>query len=139
MIPSIRVLLPAVQLLLLLCFAAPGLAADAGSDELSQLLDQCKELYRQGNYKSGAEVAGRALALTERPGSDELDTAKALMQVALFQRALDAYDRALPLLERALAIREAKLGPEHPDTAATLVQMAVVYRQLGNFPQGIAL
>ena len=37
--------------------------------------------------------------------------------------------------ERALAIREKALGPEHPDTALSLSNLARVLRDLGEFPE----
>ena len=39
--------------------------------------------------------------------------------------------RALPLLERALAIREKGLGPQHRDVARTLVDLATTLMQMG--------
>ncbi len=38
---------------------------------------------------------------------------------------------AEPLLQRALAIREAALGAEHPDTATSLNNLAGLYQDLG--------
>ena len=40
---------------------------------------------------------------------------------------------ARPLFERALAIHEKALGPEHPDTAASLNNLAVLLRHEGDF------
>ena len=37
---------------------------------------------------------------------------------------MGAYDQALPLYQRALKIREKALGPEHPDTAISLNNLA---------------
>lgn len=36
------------------------------------------------------------------------------------------YDEAEPLFTRALAIREKALGPEHPDVASSLNNLAVL-------------
>ena len=38
---------------------------------------------------------------------------------------------ALPLQERALAITETALGPDHPTTARRLDNLAVTHRDLG--------
>jgi CHAT domain-containing protein/tetratricopeptide (TPR) repeat protein len=43
------------------------------------------------------------------------------------------YREAIPLAERVLAIRETSLGPEHPDTASTLNNVAELYRAAGDF------
>jgi Tfp pilus assembly protein PilF len=40
---------------------------------------------------------------------------------------------ARPLYERALAIREKALGPEHPETAASLNNLAVLLGGQGDF------
>ena len=43
------------------------------------------------------------------------------------------YGLALPLAERALAIREQALGPQHPDVATSLINLAELYRAMGNY------
>jgi tetratricopeptide (TPR) repeat protein len=48
------------------------------------------------------------------------------------QGALAAYSQARPLFERALAIRENVLGPEHPDTAMSLNNLALLLRDQGD-------
>src|SRR6266498_69503 len=43
------------------------------------------------------------------------------------------YDEALRLYERALAIREKALGPDHPDVAGSLNNLASIYNLKGDF------
>jgi Tfp pilus assembly protein PilF len=43
-----------------------------------------------------------------------------------------AYSNARPLFERALAIREKALGPEHPDTTTSLNNLAVLLQDQGD-------
>jgi CHAT domain-containing protein len=43
------------------------------------------------------------------------------------------YSAAEPLLKRSLAIREKALGPEHPDVATSLNNLAELYRGTGNY------
>jgi CHAT domain-containing protein len=43
------------------------------------------------------------------------------------------YDEAQPLIERALMIREKALGPEHPDLAVSLFQVATIYTKKGDY------
>ena len=43
------------------------------------------------------------------------------------------YDRAIPLAERALAIWEKALGPEHPDVATSLNNLALLYKAKGDY------
>jgi tetratricopeptide (TPR) repeat protein len=47
--------------------------------------------------------------------------------------ALAAFAQARPLHEQALAIREKTLGPEHPDTATSLNNLALVLKDEGDF------
>ena len=47
------------------------------------------------------------------------------------------YDKVLEWLEKALAIREKVLGYEHPDTATTYNNIAVIYNNLGEYNQAL--
>ena len=49
-----------------------------------------------------------------------------------------AYAEALPLYQRALKIREKALGPEHPDTATSLNNLAALYQAMGAYDRGPA-
>jgi tetratricopeptide (TPR) repeat protein/transcriptional regulator with XRE-family HTH domain len=51
----------------------------------------------------------------------------------LYERA--QYKEAEPLLQRALSIREEHLGTTHPDTAASLNNLAQLYRAQGRYPE----
>ena len=46
---------------------------------------------------------------------------------------------ARPYYERALAIHEQVLGPQHSDTARSLNNLAVLYAYAGRFAEAIAL
>jgi tetratricopeptide (TPR) repeat protein len=63
----------------------------------------------------------------EKPTSDLLDRAGSYRH-----GALAAYTQARPLYERALAIREKLLGPEHPGTATSLNNLASVLEAQGD-------
>ena len=52
---------------------------------------------------------------------------------------MGAYDRALPLYERALEIREKALGPTHPETAACMNNLAGLHRLMGADAQALPL
>jgi tetratricopeptide (TPR) repeat protein len=49
--------------------------------------------------------------------------------MALYQAG--RYGEAEPLYRKALAAYEKALGPEHPDVAASLVNLAELYREQG--------
>jgi CHAT domain-containing protein/Tfp pilus assembly protein PilF len=50
-------------------------------------------------------------------------------------RRASNYDGALRLVERALEIRERVLGPDHPEVAAAINGLGVLYRQKGEYPK----
>jgi hypothetical protein len=60
-----------------------------------------------------------------------LDTLQPL-DLALVLRTQDDLDGARRLHERALAIREARLGEDHPDTARSPQNLAAVVGELDN-------
>jgi len=64
----------------------------------------------------------------EMPGSD-LMTGLAAYRYA----ALAAYAQARPLIERALMFREGALGPDHPDTAESVNDLALLLKTQGDF------
>ena len=47
--------------------------------------------------------------------------------------AIASYEKALPLYQRALNIREKFLGPEHPDTATSLNNLASLYASMSEY------
>jgi tetratricopeptide (TPR) repeat protein len=65
--------------------------------------------------------------------SDAVGQASLLLALGRVQQALLNYATALLLYERALAIREQVLGPEHPDTARSLNNLALLHDTLGNY------
>ncbi len=67
--------------------------------------------------------------------SAELQEAKRLMEEVneLYQQG--KYREAIPLTKKALAIREKALGPDHPDVATILSNLAELYRAAGNYTE----
>jgi tetratricopeptide (TPR) repeat protein len=64
------------------------------------------------------------------------DRAALLLHKAAFYLGERAqYAEAEPLYRRALSIREKVLGPEHPDTATILDNLAELYRQQGRYAE----
>jgi len=49
------------------------------------------------------------------------------------------YQEAVPLLERSLAVREQSLGPDHPDTANSLNNLAMIFKKQARFKEAVAL
>jgi len=49
------------------------------------------------------------------------------------------YPRALELYQKALAVREKALGPDHPDTATSYNNLAGVYYRMGDYKSALDL
>ena len=106
----------------------------AGVEEVRQL--------NQKGRSADAERRSREL-LTEaerRFGPDSVETASVLdVLVESLQQAGKSRDPdAMPSAERALRIKEARLGPDHKDVAVTLTALAGVQANTGRYPEARA-
>jgi tetratricopeptide (TPR) repeat protein len=52
---------------------------------------------------------------------------------------LGLYDRAGELLSRALSVRQATLGPDHPDTLLSMYDLAVIYMKSGRSNEALPI
>jgi tetratricopeptide (TPR) repeat protein len=80
-------------------------------------------------------VTPHLVAICESETADAADSAQhgeLLNRAAGYLCGRAAYSAARPLLERALAIREKALGPEHPDTATSLNNLAWLLQDQGD-------
>ena len=97
-----------------------------------------REVFNDPNTWSQARrLDAVALALvggdSEPPDGAERSASYLLDRLAAYRQvALAAYASARPLYERALAIREKALGPDHPDTATSLNDLAVLVLAQGD-------
>ena len=82
-----------------------------------------------------AAVILLALSVPSPAGPQEGDLAEAqrLSGQVLEYFATGRHQEAIPLAQRALAIREKALGPEHPDIAASLNNLAALYQATGAY------
>ncbi len=87
----------------------------------------------------GWPVAARLLphglatvALAEELGVEDAASGQSLNRVGRYLTGRALYAQALEALERALAIREAALGPDHPDAALGLSNLGSVLRAQGD-------
>ena len=60
-------------------------------------------------------------------------------EIGLFHQSQGDYQRALAMRESALRIIETALGPDHPDTALQLGNLAVTYSALGRLADALPL
>ena len=90
----------------------------------------------RGTWPRARRLDALALALTAGdpiPSGAERRAADLLVFAGRYrQYALAAYAQSRPLFERALVIREKVLGPEHPDTAAGLNNLATLLQAQGD-------
>ena len=70
-----------------------------------------------------------------RDASPTLDAARLLNRAGGYLRERARYGEAEPLWQRALAIVEQALGPDHPDTALSLNNLAVLYWYQGRLAE----
>jgi len=125
--------------------------AQDGPDEDRRLLDEALDWLHTAipgdprNDMAGwpllRTLAPHAEALTARypPGTEPERLAVVQNEIAMFLASQGEYTRALPLAERALAIIESALGPDHPDTALRLGNLAVTYSDLGRVADALPL
>jgi CHAT domain-containing protein/Tfp pilus assembly protein PilF len=110
-------------------------------------LNNLATLYQlRGDYVKAEPLYRQALTLAEKLlGAEHPDVAKPLNNLAFlyyqlaYYRLASAeeqalyYDKAEPLYQRALAIKEKVLGPEHPDVASSLYSLASLYVERGDY------
>lgn len=93
-------------------------------------------LREHASYSLAEIVFLRALSIQESLlGTDHLDIATTLNNLAILYLYWAKYAQAEPLYLRALAIQEHLLGTEHPDVASSLNELAVFYRHVGKYSQ----
>ncbi|MCI0599607.1 MAG: tetratricopeptide repeat protein [Beijerinckiaceae bacterium] len=124
--------------------AAARAAGEARDGMLRALIEAMAEVYPSGVYNDPEswprarrlDVLALALVGGEAAPAEgaEQNTADLLDRLGSYRHgALAAYGQARPLQERALAITETALGPEHPDTAASLNNLAALLSSHGNY------
>jgi CHAT domain-containing protein/tetratricopeptide (TPR) repeat protein len=91
-----------------------------------------------GDYATARREHSRVVSIRERISPNHPFVAIALTDMANMYREEGSPAQALPLLERALAIREVNLGPNHRDVARTLAEMAATLQQRGETTQAQA-
>jgi len=96
--------------------------------------------YRHARYEDAREWARHAsVAITYSGDPTDLVEAKRLSNLALVEKGSGALDEALAHNERALAIREAALGPDHFEVAVSLNNLGLLYKALGRYEDAIRM
>ena len=84
------------------------------------------------NYPVAREIYERVLERQEEAEPDSAFTGYVLGDLADLVRVMGDPEQAKSLSERALAIKEAALGPDHPDVATMLDNSGVLYLDTGD-------
>jgi CHAT domain-containing protein/tetratricopeptide (TPR) repeat protein len=104
------------------------------------LLVEARVLNGRGGDARTLSLATRVVRLKEqRYGLTHLETGQALHNAGLVRTARGEFGLAIPLFERALAIRRAALGGDNPRVAETLDKLAFVLIQLERFKDATPL
>ena len=90
--------------------------------------------YSRGNFAKHQALCLRGLTIAEKAfGAEHWSVALMLYNLALFHVNGDGdIARAESMYQRALAIQERVLGPDHPLTAATIADLGAIYRTKGD-------
>jgi len=127
----------------LLFLVTGGVFAQGAGSEWERLHRKAMKLSHEGNYDRAVLVAKQALEMAEKNvGSDHSDVVASLNNLAALYYTqakyppygygeghyAHKYKEAGPLYERALAINEKALGPDHPDVAKSLFNLAALYQ-----------
>jgi CHAT domain-containing protein/Tfp pilus assembly protein PilF len=87
--------------------------------------------------QNGAPAGSYEIRIEELRAATDADRAlheaRKLYKKAFDLRLAGKYDEALPIAERALETRERELGPDHPDVAAAINNLAVLYANKGEY------
>jgi tetratricopeptide (TPR) repeat protein len=108
--------------------------AGGGQESFAIQLARLRTLIDAGRYREAEPMAASLVSAADARQADSLEVAEAI-DALLDLRVRD--DRArlpdtIACGRRAVAIKEARLGPDHPGVAATLTSLSIVYRVTGN-------
>ena len=92
-----------------------------------------QQAYQQAEYAEAEKQLEAALKGTEAFGLDDVRLATSLNNLAALYHAQGKYAEAEPLYQRALAIRDKALRPEHPLIATSLNNLALIYDAQGRY------
>jgi tetratricopeptide (TPR) repeat protein len=105
----------------------PDTSADS---EIARLVNDARTLWEQRALADSEAPLRRALELAERSlGADHPLLAVVLSHLSWLAAAREQHDEAVSSYRRALAIREAQLGPSHSDTLHALEELAAALSQ----------
>jgi CHAT domain-containing protein/tetratricopeptide (TPR) repeat protein len=96
------------------------------------LLDLARVYQAQGQQRAVA-TSKQALAIAERHGSNDRVAAQTMLVTASILLHWNEFAESERLLKRALAIREAALGANHPELVETRMELGMFYLARDNY------
>jgi tetratricopeptide (TPR) repeat protein len=111
-----------------------GLCATACGQDAAQLSQQYQAYYTAGRYGEAESVAKQRLALAEQTrGTESVDYAFALNDLAVVMMYQGRYAEAEPLYKQSLAVRRKVFGTEHLQVATGLHNLGILYSSQGRY------
>jgi CHAT domain-containing protein len=108
--------------------------------EAFKLYLEFDQLYRADKYDEARPIVERVLEIRERVlGTEHIDLAGPLTDLAIINAAKGDYAKAEPLFQRALAIKEKALGLHNLEVARSLVNLANLYNYKANYAEAVTL
>ncbi|HEY9719086.1 MAG TPA: tetratricopeptide repeat protein, partial [Trichormus sp.] len=96
------------------------------SSKWDEYVERGATAFQEGKY-SEAENFLHAALMEAETGQDEMQVALSLDNLAEVYFEQGKYDKAEPLYQRSLRIRERVLEPEHEDIVASLNNLSALY------------
>ncbi len=110
-------------------------SAWAGEEDWRKYNTAGIKAYQRGDYVDAEKLWSAALEEAEEFGVEDPRFATSLNNLAVLYKAQGRYAEAEPLYQRALAIYEKALGPDHPTTATQLNNLVVLYDTQGKYAE----
>jgi tetratricopeptide (TPR) repeat protein/CHAT domain-containing protein len=121
----------------------PSDSQPAGGDPLAritQLNQQAGQLFQQGRYEQGIEVATEVVVLIRQHlGENHSAYASSLGNLGAMYKSLGRYAEAEPLFQQAVEIQRRTGGENDRGLAVSLHNLSVLYEAMGQFPQAESL
>ena len=96
-----------------------------------------QQLIQREQFERADGLLRRSLALQEQLGEEGVGIAITLQNLGITARQRRDYAKAEEYYLRALALRREALGPDHPDIALNLNNLATLYRATGNLQRSL--
>lgn len=95
--------------------------------------------YQIGDYETAIESGTEVLEIYKIYGTNNLQYAKCLNNLAVFYASVGNYNEAIQLISEASDIRKKLQGSNHPDYALSLNNLATYHAHLGHYSEAIQL